>query len=508
MPLLRLIRGTSMARASILLITKDRELTTGLRHLAGEMGAELGVADSLHGAAKAMARQSFDVLFVQVDSPGDNIRERIADGLIFAGRPPVIAISNEGSIQDVVSAIRAGAHDYLCPPPSDAGTLGEVLRHVLHPAAATAPETPAKRRGAVPFEGFLTADRRMLSICQTVAGVADSSVAVLIEGESGTGKSLLAMKLHENSVRRLAPFVRVNCGALSERLVEGELFGPTKGVSPSAHGDHRCSFELADGGTLLLDAASNLSPRLLGKVLHAAGSGRFRRAEQPATLRSNVRLVVTSDTPLEPRPTEGLLEESLCSAVRVSLPPLWERIADITLLADHFLRLFSARHRRTVRGISPGAMSQLVRYRWPGNVRELRNAVEYSVILTRSEVIGLGNLPQCIARTPAAAQGGDQHFDSLPLKAALRQPERLFILHALRSSGWKKRDAAKRLQISRSTLYKKMKEHGIERESDLIGSTSAHRQERRIRPNLTLGSNGVYSPKLIEADGHPGVPGT
>lgn len=465
-----------MTAASVLFVTTDAEVIAMVRrHLSGD-GGDLRVASSLEEAAKALARRSFDALLVQIDAPDGDVRRRLEQGFTFRRQPPVIALARNGAIEDAVNAVRAGACDFIPARPGEGRALRDALCRALSACRDGLHEGRTGASGGVPLAGFITADHRTLAVCETLARVADSTASIVIEGESGTGKSLLARLVHENSMRRLAPFVELNCGALSESLLASELFGHVRGAFTSAEQSRVGKFELADGGTLLLDEVANASRSLQAKLLRALESGEFERVGDTQTRRSHVRLMVATNSPLEQQIARGLFSEQLyhrLNAVKVEIPPLRERVVDIPLLAQHFLRRCAAQHGRTISGVSPEVLSALVRNRWPGNVRELRNAVEHGVILARETTIELDSLPRSIVQAWAAPRGLRRGLELLPLKEALREPERQYILQTLRAVRWNKQHAAKELRISRSTLYKKIKEYGLEPEPAVDGPVTS-----------------------------------
>jgi DNA-binding NtrC family response regulator len=453
-----------MAISSILCVTTDAEVLASLQGLAGEIGAELRAASSPGEALRDMGAGSYDAVLVQVDAPGDQVRQCLADGFLSSVSPPVVALSRNGSIRDAVRAMRAGACEYLPCPPRDTAVLMAVLeraRHAADVAGHQAQDGPLTR---LPLEGFVTADYQTLTVCQTLARVADSDACVWIEGESGTGKTLLARRLHERSSRADRPLVEVDCSALEEAAARGELFGNGPGRAPSApEGDRPSRFELANGSTLLVKGIAKASSGLIGAIVAATQAGQVRRSGQLRPIRSDVRLVFAVNA--LPSGGAGFAVELPPGAVRVRIAPLRERVVDIPLLTQHFLRVFAAKHRRVIRGICADAMSRLAHYGWPGNVRELQNAVEYCVIVARVEVIRADGLPCYVRDGPTVC--GTGMAEPVPLKDALRDPERRYILRALAAARGNKHYAAEKLQISRSTLYKKIKEYGLDHREPL-----------------------------------------
>ena len=457
-----------MAAASVPLITSDTEIVEAFRGQTVDTGVELQVAGSLPEASKRLARGNFDVLFVQIDSPNGDIHRRLSNGFTLPESPPAVVFSRDGCIRDAVDATRSGACRYIVRPPADPAALGKVIRKALTSVRQAERGAAAKPSFINAFDGFVTANYRLLTVCETIARVAPSQMALLIEGEGGTGKSLLARMLHLSSPRRFAPFVEFGCALLPEQVVEAELFGVRRLRRAAGVPFISGRFELADGGTLVLDDVAGLSPSLRERIIRTAATGQVDGLpDVPAV---DVRLVLTQACPPDAAggdPFFGL------SPVSVQIPALRERVGDILLLADHFLRVFRSKHRRRAGEFSAEALGRLVRYQWPGNVTELRNAVEHAVILTRNGTIVPAALPA------AVASGGEPHgtaganAGTLPLRDALREPERRYILRALDAMGWNKQHAAERLQISRSTLYKKMKELGLDRDEMLSGMRGA-----------------------------------
>jgi len=448
-------------RATVLVVSTETDVIGAIRRLLLSMGHDCIVAASLEEAGKAINQQPVDLLIVQTDAAGSDVSVRLEDGLGFRPGPPVIAVARRASIRDAVRAVRAGAGDYLAVVPFRAERFRDAIDRTLKPGSWVQRPQATRRRF---FEDFITADYRTLAICDLLASTADCSAPLLLEGESGTGKTLLARLIHEHSARRFARFVEVGCGALSESLLESELFGHVRGAFTSALRDRMGKFELADGGTLLLDEIGNASLHLQARLLRVVESGQFERVGDPETHRTDVRVIAATRESLEERVAEGHFREDLyhrLSALHVRIPPLRERVEDIPLLARHFLRLSAMKYRRTARDLSPECTELLVRYPWPGNVRELRNVVEHAVILARGERVTRECLPDSLTRFHASSRT-NRWVGLHPLREALRVPERQCILEVLKEVNWNKQHAARRLQISRSTLYKKIREHGLD----------------------------------------------
>ncbi len=454
-----------MAEASVLFVSTDTTIIATVRRILSAMQYRLNVATSLEEANAQRVRKRYDAILLQTDAPGTNIRSRLNSGLRLHGGPPVLALAKSGSIEEAVRVMRAGASDYLVTNGITARSVRQAIQRAI---AASLDNGPMQRfTDHEPYRGFITGDHRMAVVFETIALVAASRATLLIEGESGTGKNLLAHILHEMSGRRNEAFVEVNCGILSDSLIESELFGHSRGAFTSAYRERRGKFEIADGGTVFLDEVGNASPSLQTRLLNAVETGRFERLGDTRTVQSDVRMVVATNVSLEERVRSGRFREDLyhrLNTLKVTLPPLRERVGDIPPLVRHSLKHLGQRHGRTVRDVSAETMAILVRYPWPGNVRELKNVVEYSVVLTLGETVEPDALPERVTQYEATGQRSEMPRPHCRLlKEALRAPERECLLYALRRAAWNKQVAAHKLRISRSTLYKKIKEHGLDK---------------------------------------------
>jgi DNA-binding NtrC family response regulator len=314
--------------------------------------------------------------------------------------------------------------------------------------------------------------QRVFDLIETVA---DSRTTVLIHGETGTGKSMIARSLHRRSQRRSRPFVEISCGAIPETLLASELFGHVKGAFTGALVDKDGKFRAADGGTIFLDEIACASPSLQVKLLRLLQERQFEPLGSNRTATVDVRVILASNTDLDKEVAAGRLRADLyyrINVVKIDLPPLRERLTDIPLLAEHFLQKCARQCGKQRLGFTEAAMQCMQRYRWPGNVRELENAVERAVVLTREEWLDTVDLPPAVveaAETDAAlfslARGR-----ALTLREALEEPERRIILAALEANGWNRQQTAQALDVNRTTLYKKMKYYRLNEPEEHAGT--------------------------------------
>jgi len=339
----------------------------------------------------------------------------------------------------------------------------------LEAAIASATARAAAAEAQPPVPKLLGTSTTMRHVLDLVARLADAPATLLITGESGTGKSLLAREIHRTSRRRGGKFVEVACGCLSETLLESELFGHVAGAFTGATADRQGKFLQADGGTIFLDEIATASPAMQVKLLRVLQDLRFEAVGGGQTHAVDARVILATHEDLASLVAAGTFRADLfwrVNVITIEMPALRDRAGDIPLLANHFLAAAVARGGRAVEGFSPGAVESLVRYRWPGNVRELEHAVEYAVFLGRSDSITAADLP------PAVRSGSDDEVrrttaevaDADPagsLKRSMAHPERRLILEALERSNWRRDAAARALGINRTTLYKKLKRLGM-----------------------------------------------
>ena len=404
----------------------------------------------------------------------------------------VITITGYGKIESAVEAIKLGAVDYLTKPVVDEELLIAVNRamqqHVLMAENATLRSQLAERFG---MGSMIGSDYRMQRVYDLVEAVAESKTTVLIDGESGTGKTMVARAIHTRSERSAGPFVTFSCGSIPETLLESELFGHVKGAFTSADHDKEGKILAADGGTVFIDEINSATPALQIKLLRLLQEKQVEPVGSTKTVTVDVRFILATNQSLQELVEQGIFREDLyyrINVVNIHLPSLCERVGDIVLLADHFLEKHGKEAKRTITGFTEEALAALQRYHWRGNVRELENAVERAVVLSRRPIIDVDDLPDTVR---AAAEKGvavgagatvgvggngngrggttgvaipalEGGWNPMPLSHALEDPERQIILAALEANSWNRQVTARQLDINRTTLYKKIKQFQLD----------------------------------------------
>jgi len=414
-------------------------------------------AEDGQAALDALRRGGVDLLVADLRMPGLGGLELLRAAKLLAPEVEVIVLSGHGTVEEAVEAMKEGAYDFLTKPFGRA-QLVRAIRQALEHRALVLENRNLQRRldelvGAGEIISESPAIRQVLAL---VKQVAPSSATVLIQGESGTGKELVARALHEGSPRRGRPFIRVNCAALPETLLESELFGYERGAFTGAGARKEGRFELADGGTLLLDEVGDLSAATQAKLLRVLQEGEFERLGGTKTLKVDVRIVAATNQDLTLLVKERRFREDLyyrLNVITIDIPPLRERAEDVPLLAQHFLRVHAAKNRRELSGFTEAALARLRAYPWPGNVRELEHAVERAVILARGGLIDLADLPPAVSQAEPTAR-----VVPIPIGMPLDEVEQRLIEETLRLTKGNKELAAKLLGIASRTIYRKLKE--------------------------------------------------
>ncbi|RDV81196.1 sigma-54-dependent transcriptional regulator [Ammonifex thiophilus] len=377
---------------------------------------------------------------------------------------PVILMTAYSDTQTTINAMRHGAFEYIVKPIN----LDELLSTLEKATTVTEPLVTVGKGEVAPRPGTLIGcSPAMQEVYKTIGRIADSDVTVLIQGESGTGKELVAEAIHYNSPRQGRPFVKIDCTAIPENLLESELFGHEKGAFTGAHTRKLGKFELADGGTVFLDEIGDISPALQAKLLRFLQEKAFERVGGTETRRVDVRIIAATNKDLEERVKSGLFREDLyyrLNVVEIRLPPLRERKEDVMLLVDYFVSLSNRKFGKQVTGLTRSVADILLQYNWPGNVRELRNVCERAVLMARGNVITPESLPEYLLRAVRSRSETWHPAEDkrvLPLKEMVAEMERSAILRALEEHRGNKTAVARALGMSRTTLYAKMKELGI-----------------------------------------------
>jgi len=448
-------------KQSILVVDDDAAHRIMLKKLIGSWGYDISEADDGSVAVAEVQKRAFDLILMDIRMLNVSGIEALDQIKIINPAIPVIIMTAYASVDTAVKALKKGAYDYLTKPLDFDELKIAIARATEHTRLKKENEYLKERLG----EGF---DRRsvigqspaMVKLLDTVSQVAPTEATILITGESGTGKEMIANAVHYNSSRAEAPFIKINCAALTETLLESELFGHEKGAFTGADRRREGKFRQADGGSIFLDEVSEMSPSMQVKLLRVLQEREITRVGGAEVLKINVRVIAASNKDLKKEMEKGAFREDLfyrLSVVVLQVPPLRERKEDIPLLAQHFLGLFAAKNSKTIKGsFTPQAMEKLLRYAWPGNVRELMNAVERAVVLSRSEYLDADELSLLMAEDTVDEKITQR---SLPENIPLEEMERRTILEALNATGGNKSEAARRLGITRKTLRSKLEKY-------------------------------------------------
>jgi len=451
-------------RGRILVVDDEANAREALAELLEDDGYETETAAD---GEKALAMlDSFHPNVVLTDLKMPNLD---GIGLIERGRPRApattfIVMTAFGSIENAVEAIKMGAENYLTKP-LDLGAVSALVDRAMERSLLVSETVELRRRldQRFSFDRILGVHPSMQRLLKTVAQVAASRATVLVHGESGTGKELIAAAIHQNSPRRSKPFVKLNCAALAETLLESELFGHERGAFTGATGRREGRFMKADGGTLFLDEVSEIPLAVQVKLLRFLQEREFERVGGNETLGVDVRVVAATNRVLEERVESGEFREDLfyrLNVVQLDVPPLRARRSDIPILAEHFLTKFAMENGRSIEGFTEDALLAMRLYPWPGNVRELENAIERAVVLTEGTRIEAATLPT------AQGHGDQQDLGVMIPGVSLAELERMAIERTMDAVGGSTSKAAEILGISRRKIQYRLKEWGQEDASD------------------------------------------
>jgi len=448
----------------ILVVDDDQAHRTMLRTLLGGWGYVVEEADDGARAIEKVHEKPYDIVLMDVRMVEVSGLEALPDIKRFNPAIPVIIMTAYSSVETAVEALKKGAYDYLTKP-LDFDELRLAIKRAMDHSRLKEENRALKEGLGADFDtgDIIGRSRVMMELLETVALVAPTEATVLITGESGTGKELIASAIHFNSPRRKNPFIKVNCAAITETLLESELFGHEKGAFTGADRRKEGRFRLAHGGTIFLDEISEMSMAMQAKLLRVIQEKEIQRVGGEETLNVDIRVIAATNRDLKEEIEAGRFREDLyyrLNVVTLPVPPLKERREDVPLLAQDFLERFAEKNRKRIKGFTPQAMDRMVRYGWPGNVRELMNAVERGVILCQGEYVSELDFPISVGEGLPPTRETPE-IEDMPAELSLAEVERTTILKTLESSGGNKSEAARRLGITRRTLHRKLKKYGM-----------------------------------------------
>lgn len=448
-------------KSKILIVDDEPSHLKMLEAVLTEEGFQVQKADDGQTAVQAVEERFYDLILMDVQmSKMDGIEalkriKEISPGI------PVIIMTAYASVNTAVDALKSGAYDYLTKP-LDIDELKILVQKALRHQQLEKENIFLREqlKGRFDFSNIIGQSAMMLQLFETMSLVAPSDATVLITGDSGTGKEIIASAIHQNSLRHEKPLIKVNCAALPETLLESELFGHERGAFTGAQSRRQGRFQLAHGGTIFLDEIAEMAPSTQAKILRVLQEREFEPLGGSSTVKVDARVIAATNKDLKSEIKEGRFREDLyfrVNVVMLNVPPLRERREDIPLLADFFLRQYAEKNHQLIKGFTPLAADLLMRYHWPGNVRELENVIERAVIMARGDVITPGEYPETLrSLEPDLKKTGIDLTPGRSLKAV----EKEMILRTLEDTNGNRTHAAKILGISRRTLQLKLKDYG------------------------------------------------
>jgi len=451
---------------NLLVVDKDQNLREDICSFFRSTGNTIEQAKDFQSALELVDTSRFDVIISDVQLSGGNIRELVR--AVRERSPDTVVVLNSeiDNVHEGVRAVKEGAFGIIQKPftlPELSFQIKKALETRAHLGEVQAPTE--RFRNIYQPTNFIGSCREIKDVFDIVTRVAKTSSSVIITGETGTGKEMVAGAIHYNSDRSGGPFVRVNCAALPEQLLESELFGYERGAFTGAEKLRVGRFEQADKGTIFLDEVADMSLYTQAKVLRVLQEKEFERLGSSETVRTDVRIISATNKDLLEQMEKGLFREDLyyrLNVVNIPLPPLRERGEDIKLLTQFFIKKYSSEMKRRIKGMDPAAVKMLTGYHWPGNIRELENTIERAVLLAETDRIAPGDLKLIFAHRPALGRHeGDGQLTLPESGVVLEDLEKSFVIQALERSDWIQKEAAKLLGVSSRVLNYKIKQFGI-----------------------------------------------
>jgi two-component system response regulator HydG len=449
----------------VLIVDNDAAHAQAVAESLERTGYQCAVATSGTQGAQMVETDTFDIVITDLKMNDVDGLEILSRTKQFLPDAEVILVTGHGTVPSAVSAMQQGAFNYLLKP-LDLNQLRTVTDKASESLRLRRTNVELNRRldERFGFEGVIGSSPQMHSVIDRLQRIAPTDASVLIQGETGTGKELVAQAIHQNSPRKNKPFVALNCAALSENILESELFGHVKGAFTDASTDRIGKFEYAHGGTLFLDEVGDMPLATQIKLLRVLENGEITRVGSNDPVKVNVRILSATNRNLEDSITAGTFRGDLyhrLKVVTIILPRLIDRAQDIPLLIDYFMKQFSKRHHKTINSMSTAARRKIMAYDWPGNVRQLRNTIESMIVVDFDGVLDVDDLPSELSggsdATSDALGGGLSGLVGKPLT----EIERLFIAETLKLAGGNREEAARMLGIGERTLYRKIKEYDL-----------------------------------------------
>jgi len=444
----------------ILVVDDDESIRISFKQVLAKDGHQATIVENGNLALEQVKKNQFDLAFVDLKMPGIDGIEVLKQIRNLSHKTDVVIITGFGTVATAVEAMKYGAYDYI-QKPFPVETIRQVINKIVEKRAilkdVRSKQLKFDRNGQI--ETIIGESPRMLEVYDLVQKVAPTDSTVLITGETGTGKELIAKAIHFNSLRKNKPFLTVDCSSLVETLFESELFGHVKGSFTGAIATKHGSFELANGGSFFFDEIGNISLNIQAKILRAIQEREIKRVGATETIKVDVRVIAATNTNLRQSVEDGTFREDLfyrISVIPIHLPPLRERKEDIIPLAKHFLDKYNQRRSKALKGFSSRAKEIFLNYNWQGNVRELENVVERAVVIEDADEVTVASLPSHIRGAENLSEPPDQEIKSLG------QLEKEHIIRTLKATDGNRSKTARLLGIDRKTLYDKIKRYGIE----------------------------------------------
>ncbi len=452
-----------------ILIVEDEDIQR--RQLARALaGPDRVIAEARSGedALKSLAGDRFDLVISDIRMPGISGLDLVRRIKSIYPHTSLLLITAHGTVDSAIEAMKIGVEDYLTKP-FGSDELEIIIEKIFEKRELLAENILLREQleSQFGFENIISKNHKMQKVFRTISSVAPTDSTIVIQGETGTGKELIAKAIHFNSLRKDKRFVAVDCGALPDTLLDTELFGHEKGAFTSATARRIGKLEYADHGTLFLDEVSNMSPATQMKVLRALEEKQFQRLGSNESIKVDIRLIAATNTDLRALVRDGRFRQDLyyrLSVIPLNIPPLRERLEDIPLLARHFLKMYGQRMGRNVDEITHDAVKKLMKYDWPGNVRELENVMERAVATVAGNCIDESDLPD-VGESGGGMPSANQSLIDVPLPERTEELEKTYLMELLGRYGGKTDLAAEKAGLTLRTLQRKLKNYGIKSES-------------------------------------------